>query len=142
MRRMPTEPGNVRMACFFKPAKTCEMVGNRPQPRLARAGRSFNRSLWYVRGLTLAFGDNMKVTTNAPRDGVVPNPAFRVVGPAVKTPPRTRSGWTIGLGSAFALDRNWTVRGRDELFRYGDCALHLPSSTIDVAKPDSSAPSA
>ena len=90
----------------------------------------FNRSLWYVRG-GAAFGD-MKVTGNCNTDGIVPNPALLVVGGCGENATRTRNGWTIGLGSEFALARNWTVRAETNYFDMGTARYTLPSSSIDV----------
>src|SRR5258705_2197660 len=73
----------------------------------------------------------MKVTTNCNTDGVVPNPAFLVVGACGENATRTRTGWTIGLGSAFALARHWAVRAGTNYFDIGTARSTLPSSSID-----------
>ena len=64
--------------------------------------------------------------------GLFQNPALLVVGACGENATRTRSGWTIGLGSEFALARNWTVRAETNYFDMGTARYILPSSTIDV----------
>jgi outer membrane autotransporter protein len=75
----------------------------------------FNRSLWYVRGGG-AFGD-LKITGNCNTGTLVP--LLPVVGVCGESATKTRTGWTIGIGSEFALTKNWTVRTETNYFDMG-----------------------
>lgn len=110
---------------------TCETSVSWIGTATAKLGYAlWDRSLWYVRGGG-AFGD-LKVTTNCNTGPVVPNPALLVLGGCGENSSRSRTGWTVGFGSEFALSNNWTVRAETNYFDMGSERYTLPTSTIDV----------
>jgi opacity protein-like surface antigen len=115
---------------------TCETGVNWMGTATAKLGYAFtNRSLWYVRGGG-AFGD-LKVTTTC-NTGPVGSPFLGFPANCVQSETRSRAGWTIGLGSEFAIANNWTVRTESNYFdmgteRYTLAAIPgIAASTIDV----------
>lgn len=86
-----------------------------------------DRSLWYARA-GVAFGD-MKITTTC---NTGPANPLALVGCNDNTS-RSRVGWTIGVGSEFAIARNWTVRTETNYFDMGTNRYDLPvAGAIDV----------
>jgi len=69
----------------------------------------WDRALVYARG-GVAFGDAkiMRECNNARSFA----PGFVNCG---QSDSRNQAGWTIGYGTEFALDRNWTVRAESKL---------------------------
>ncbi|MGP9813587.1 autotransporter domain-containing protein [Rhodopseudomonas sp. NSM] len=106
---------------------TCETNVSWMGTATAKLGYAlWDRSLWYVRGGG-AFGD-LKVTTTC---NTGPFNPLGLPG-CGENASRSRAGWTIGVGSEFALSKNWTVRTETNYFDMGRERYETPNSTIDV----------
>lgn len=110
---------------------TCETSVDWMGTATAKLGYAFgNRSLFYVRGGG-AFGD-LKITTNCNTGPTNVVAGFTLLG-CGENASRTRAGWTIGVGSEFAVARNWTVRTETNYFDMGTERYTLPSvGAVDV----------
>ena len=109
---------------------TCETGVNWIGTATARAGYAgWDRSLWYVRG-GVAF-DESKILLSCN------NGPFNLLGlpNCSQGQTQTRVGWTVGVGSEFALAQNWTVRSETNYFDMGDKRLTVPSGPIGAAVP-------
>ncbi|KIZ48001.1 transporter [Rhodopseudomonas palustris] len=111
--------------CQFGIFFNCETNVSYMGTATAKLGYAFwNRSLFYVRG-GAAFGD-LKLTTTC---NTGPFNVFGVIG-CGESAKRDRTGWTIGVGSEFALSRNWTVRTETNYFDMGKETYVLPVSGV------------
>ena len=81
-----------------------------------------DRSLWYARA-GAAFGD-LKISTAC---NTAPTNPLNLAG-CGDSAKRSRVGWTIGIGSEFAIARNWTVRTETNYFDMGTDRYNLPAS--------------
>jgi outer membrane autotransporter protein len=105
----------------------CETGVNWIGTATARAGYAFwDRSLWYVRG-GVAFGESKAGLSCTP--GTV-----NVVGVATcySLDTQRRVGWTVGLGSEFALAKNWTVRSETNYYDMGTKRFTNPASPLGI----------
>jgi outer membrane autotransporter protein len=96
----------------------------------ARAGYAFwNRALVYGRAGVAFTNTTIRSVCNG--NGVIP-----IGCPA--TDSQSRAGWTVGLGSEFALTQNWTVRGETNYYDLGTNTYNLqqippaPALVVDV----------
>jgi opacity protein-like surface antigen len=80
----------------------------------------------YARG-GVAFGD-AKITRECNNAPIVP-PGFVNCG---QSDSRNQAGWTIGFGTEFALDRNWTVRAESNYFDFGTSRFTIPGPPLSV----------
>jgi outer membrane autotransporter protein len=97
---------------------TCEDNKNWIGTATARVGYElWNRSLFYARA-GVAFTDT-RISSTCNANGPIP-----IDCPGTDT--QTRAGWTIGIGSEFALTRNWTVRGETNYYDLGNTQYNLP----------------
>jgi outer membrane autotransporter protein len=111
---------------------TCETGINWMGTATAKLGYAyFNRSMFYVRG-GAAFGD-LKLTTNC-NTGPIGSVLIGLPANCTDTGSKTRLGWTVGIGSEFAIARNWTVRTETNYFDMGTERYTLPlfNSVIDA----------
>jgi len=116
---------NGARQCQFGIFFNCETNVTYAGSATAKLGYAFwNRSLWYVRG-GAAFGD-MKLTTTC---NTGPFNVFGVggCGEAAK---RNRTGWTVGIGSEFAIANNWSVRTETNYFDMGTKDYVLPVTLV------------
>jgi outer membrane autotransporter protein len=96
----------------------------------AKLGYAFwNRSLVYVRGGG-AFGD-LGVTTRC-NTGNVGSPVLGLAANCAESSTQNRVGWTVGIGSEFALSRNWTVRTETNYFDMGRERYNFQPSNLDA----------
>lgn len=103
----------------------CETGVNWIGTATARAGYAFwDRSLWYARA-GVAFGDSKIGLSCTSGPG-------NLIGIAncYSQANESRVGWTIGLGSEFALTKNWTVRSETNYFDMGTKRYTLPVTAI------------
>jgi outer membrane autotransporter protein len=103
----------------------CETGVNWIGTATAKLGYAWtNRSLWYVRGGG-AFGD-LKVGYSC-NTGPVGSGFLGFPANCAQSETRTRAGWTIGVGSEFAIAKNWTVRTETNYFDMGSERYNLPA---------------
>lgn len=107
-------------AVFF----TCQTDINWFGTATAKLGYAFtDRSLWYARA-GAAFGD-LKITLECNTGPATPG--------CIDEAKRSRVGWTVGVGSEFAIAQNWTVRTEANYFDMGTDRYDLPiNGAIDV----------
>lgn len=111
--------------CQFGIFFNCEVDVKYIGTATAKLGYAFwNRSLVYVRAGG-AFGD-LKLTTTC---NTGPFNVFGVIGCGEATK-RTRAGFTVGVGSEFAIARNWSVRTETNYFDMGKEDYTLPVSGV------------
>ncbi|EAQ36013.1 outer membrane autotransporter barrel protein [Nitrobacter sp. Nb-311A] len=102
---------------------TCENEMNWLGTATAKLGYTiWNRSLVYLRG-GAAFG-NTRIVTNCntgPDRGYIDYsiPAVIAQPGCGANSSKTAAGWTVGLGTEFALTRSWTVRAESNYFDLG-----------------------
>jgi outer membrane autotransporter protein len=96
---------------------TCEDNKNWIGTATVRVGYEvWNRSLFYARGGAAFTDTRISSTCNG-------NGPFPIDCPVTDT--QSRAGWTIGIGSEFALTRNWTVRGETNYYDLGRTQYNL-----------------
>jgi opacity protein-like surface antigen len=99
---------------------TCEDNKDWIGTATVRAGYAFwNRALFYGRA-GVAYTET---TINAVCNGGA-QPLTRITCPSSDS--HSRAGWTVGLGTEFALTQNWTVRGETNYYDLGKTNFNLP----------------
>ena len=116
---------NGARQCQFGIFFNCETEVKYMGTATAKLGYAFwNRSLVYVRAGG-AFGD-LKLTTTC---NTGPFNVFGVIGCGEATK-RTRTGFTAGIGSEFAIANNWSIRTETNYFDMGKETYVLPVSGV------------
>lgn len=107
---------------------TCESWVNWIGTATGRIGYAlWDRSLWYARG-GLAYA-NSKILGSC---NTGPVDVFNI-GNCGANDTHTKLGWTVGIGSEFALARNWTVRSETNYYDLGTQRFTLASPAIAEA---------
>ena len=136
----PGPTPTARAACpngFFFNCEVEMKLARRPARR--RLGYAlFDRSLVYVKGGVAAAEIEVAHALQHRRAAVHRTRVLSVAStgcPSADRDTDTSVGYTVGFGSEFALTKNWTVQGRDQLLRpRHDPLITSGGQTISVAR--------
>jgi opacity protein-like surface antigen len=99
---------------------TCEDNKDWIGTATVRAGYAFwNRALFYGRAGVAYTNTTISAVCNGGAQ-----PLTRITCPSSDS--HSRAGWTVGLGTEFALTQNWTVRGETNYYDLGKTNFNLP----------------
>jgi opacity protein-like surface antigen len=113
---------------------TCHDQLNWLATATGRLGYSWGRTLWYAKGGAAWTHENFSVTcNNGPTNGTNgPQDCFNPAGALFNTisASSNRVGWTVGVGSEFALTEHWSARGELDYLGFGSKNLTATDGTV------------
>ena len=118
---------------------TCNAWANWIAEATARAGFTWDRALFYVKGGAAWADERFVASCNTSQAGPLllpcagPNGANLTTRVGITngfTASTTKTGWILGFGTDFALGRNWFARGETNYIDFGDSRLTGSDGTV------------